>query len=146
MNIDQAAVELVNEMSKDSLTKGLPPKLLYRFRRWLRTHAASLAPNPAAVAQVKKALVDNYRELEATKTLQKNEMLASFYDSGAVKLDFGPGVPDKMKKAAIDWAKRKGLKPVEASLNKSKEAFNFVVMNKENVSTGSCLKRIKLEF
>ena len=60
-------------------------------------------------------------------SLQKNELMATVFDSGAIKFDFGPDVPEEVKEAAMMWAKRRGLEATEASLNKSANSFNYVV-------------------
>jgi hypothetical protein len=82
--------------------------------------------------------------MDAIKTLQKNEMLASFYDNGHIRLDFGGEVDSKVKDAAMKWAKNRGLKTSEASLDKSAGAPSYVVMsNADQSARGIPAKFIK---
>lgn len=60
--------------------------------------------------------------------------MARVHSDGIVKLDFGAEVPQSIKKAAIDWAKRKGLKPIEANLSKSNSSISSVVYTKSTDS------------
>jgi|SRR5271166_6055944 len=142
MNIDQLSAEFSQELAQEALVKMLPPKLLYRFRSWMRKM------RPKGHLEAKKfeqIIMDKIDEIYSMKTLAKNEAQASFYDSGIVKMDFGPDVPEKVKDAAMKWAKRRGLMPVEATLNKTQGAANSVIYSstKTHDTSGICIKRMR---
>jgi hypothetical protein len=137
-DIDSVSAELTSELAFTPLEKKLPPKLLYRFRKWMQQYRGKQAA--PAQQQIQKAM----EHLSAIKTLQKNEMLASFYDNGHIRLDFGGGVDAKVKEAAMKWAKKRGLSASEASLDKSAGAPSYVVMsNAEQTPRGLPQKFIK---
>jgi len=118
-DIDKMAVDL----AKQELSKAMPPKLRYRLKRWLmslsgkgnvsqmnRTHIRDTVKNEITSAVLKSMGVES---------LGKNEVMASTYSDGAIKFDFGSEVPEKVKAAAMLWAKKRGLNPIESSLAKS---------------------------
>lgn len=94
--------------------------------------------------QIAQQFVDKAEEVYTLKSLAKNDTMVSMYKSGSIRLDFGSDVPDKIKKAALKWAERRGLNPVEASMNKSsKPAPSYFVYNQEYDLVDECLKRFK---
>ena len=142
MNIDELSAEFSETIAHEALVKMLPPKLLYRFRAWMR----KLRPPAHMPSQkVEQIILDAIDDIYAMKTLAKNEAQASFYDSGIVKMDFGPDVPERVKEAAMKWAKRRGLQAVEASLNKKQGAFNSVIYASSSTAStsGVCVKRMR---
>lgn len=145
IDIDTLSLELTKEIANThQLEKNLPPKLLYRFRKWLKSFASGLSPEQHQ--KMGKAIDSAYKEIMGTKTLKKNEAMASFYDSGLVKMDFGSEVDPKVKDAALKWAKRRGLKVVEASLDKSANVPSHYVLAPQSVSKPQldiCVKQIK---
>ena len=68
--------------------------------------------------------------LDFTQPLAKNEYETSINGDGEMRMEFGPEVPDLVKKRAMDWAKKRGLRAKEASLNKSDGANEWVVFVK----------------
>lgn len=141
VNIDEISAQLTRELCVEYLEKALPPKMLYRLRLSLK----KLQPrSPVEAKKIEKILNTKLEDYYAIGTLQKNEAMASLYDNGLIKMDFGPNVSEKLKKAAMLWAKRRGLKPVEATLAKSSDAVYSVTFTPKTVSGfGICVKRIK---
>lgn len=143
-SIDEMSAELTKEFSAKEMSfpefeKALPPKLAYRFRKWLNSFAYRQTSGTKVEDHVKSAIDD----LVAGKTLQKNEAMISFYDSGIIKMDFGSAVNPKIKEAAMQWAKKRGLKAVEASLAKSAKTMSQVVFGDSSKKSGICVKRLK---
>jgi hypothetical protein len=116
----------------------LPPKLRYRIRAWIK----KMRGTGAQPIHVEQNLTRKFEEALALKSLKKNEVMASFYKNGALKLDFGGGVSEKAKQAAFEWAKKKGLKIAESSLAKSQGANSSVIFNTSNGSS-ECIGRAK---
>ena len=143
INIDDLSVELSQEIALENLEKKLPPKLMYRYRRWMRRMHPQTGPYHFGV--VNQAMTQKMEDIEAGSDLAKNEAMASFYDNGIVKMDFGPDVDPKVKEAALKWAKRRGLNPVEASLNKGADSFQSAVfsVDAEPAEVGTCTKRLR---
>lgn len=139
-DIDEMSAELTKEMQMPSLEKAMPPKLRYRYYKWLnRLKQANPKLSDASVsAAVSKAIKD----LETIKSLKKHQAAASFFDDGTVRLDFGSKVNEKVKKAALDWARRRGLKTLEESVNKSDESNSYKVFGKTQVSDEATLLKI----
>ena len=117
-DIDELSTELSKEIAFERIEKALPPKLLYRWRNWMRRMRTQM-PEPVAAEKFEQAVNDKFDELVSIKTLAKNEAQASFYENGIVKMDFGSDIDPKVKEAAMRWAKKKGLKAIEANLQKS---------------------------
>ena len=92
---------------------------------------------------VQKSVNQAYEHITAIKELKKNELMTSFYADGAVRMDFGGDIDPKLKKSAMDWAKRKGLKASEASLDKSDGSPSYVVYAQSNQPKGVCVKYVK---
>lgn len=131
-DIDTLSLELTEEM----LSKALPPKILYRFRKWMRTKRPKSVHDALALKSEEK--------IHTIADLAKNETMASFFESGHIKMDFGSAVPEKVKKAALEWAKRKGLKAIEASLAKSANSPSSVTFSSsDSYELGQCARQIK---
>jgi hypothetical protein len=148
MHIDDLSVELAKNFS---FTK-LPPKLRYRLKQWLKNVSTPVSysrqQRQRIQSAIKNEIVAQILDKDATVELKKNEMMASSYSDGTLKLDFGSEVPEKVKKAAMGWAKKKGLKVVELSLNKAENVASSMVLsaNKIESSGKECLKRIRWAF
>lgn len=130
-SFDTASLEIMSEKLAEDLHKALPPHLAAKMRAWFRQQGARLRfkgvkDKQAWGNQAVNAITQKMEEVMAVQSLRKNQMMARIHNDGCVKLDFGAEVPEPIRKAAIDWAKRKGLKPVEASLAKSKDAVYSV--------------------
>lgn len=141
-DIDTAALEMATEGQLDNMYKALPPKLAYRFRKWMKM----MGKHPTIKSEdLVRVLTQKVEEATALQNLSKNEVMASVYDNGIVKMDFGSSVPENVRKAAMSWAKRKGLKPVEASLNKSANSPQSVLLCAGELESidGNCVKRLK---
>ena len=144
-DIDQIAIEMAKSAD---LSKAIPPKLKYKFTKWLK----SLRPETAdkqtdrrrLMETAKSELVDRINEMIARKNLAKNETMVSAFNDGAIKFDFGSEVPDNIKKAAFNWAKKRGLKAVEASLTKSVDSVETVMFASSTPDPlRSCSKRVR---
>jgi hypothetical protein len=144
-NIDDLSVELTKLIGQEHLYKALPPKLLYRLRAWKK----KLKPSPVSDVKKFEKIIKNIVEQHMSmKSLKKNEMMASFMDNGTIKMEFGAEVPEKVKKAAVQWAKKRGLNAVEASLNKSAASPSYILYapSKQNPGIGLCTRRSKWQF
>lgn len=147
-DIDSVSAELTKELAQfQYLEKALPPKLKYRFYRWLQQfkHNAAGKQMTGQSAAIQAAVKSAHEEIAGLKELKKNEAQASFYDSGMIKMDFGPDVDPKAKEAAMKWAKRKGLQVTEAGLTKSADSFSSITFAPSSHSATSpiCVKRVK---
>lgn len=134
IDLDQVALGLAQDLEKTAI----PPKVYNKLRLWLRKLRSTRTG-------VKDVVAQKAEDLAAFNSLAKNEVMASFYSSGIMKMDFGSEVSDSAKKAALRWAKRRGLKVVEASLAKSAGAPSTYVLGltEDIVPYGPCLKRTK---
>jgi len=143
-NIDEMAVELAK---KANLKKAMPPKLKYKFMKWLKSMKPEFDDKQTdrrrAMETAKSELISKIAEMRAVSSLAKNEVMASTFDDGAIKFDFGSDVPDHIKKAAFGWAKKKGLRATEASLAKSKKSPTAVMFANGNNSSRNCKRRVK---
>jgi hypothetical protein len=126
MNLNDLTLGMIEEMS-DDIQKSLPPKLYYRIRKWLRAMRPGqpVQVQPKAVAQGLKNGIEQQQKSE----LAKNEARATVGDGGTLMFEFGANVPAAAREAALRWAKRKGLKAVEASLNKSAGAYGYALFS-----------------
>jgi hypothetical protein len=145
--LDDLTLDLARDLQTEKLRKYLPPKLAYRFREWLRRFGGKASgKSKPTQQQVSGILAQKVEEMVALSELKKNETMASFYDNGIVKMDFGSEVSDKTKKAALAWAKRKGLKAIEATLNKSTTMSESTLFTQDKINVaecGPCLQRVK---
>lgn len=129
-----------NNGSKTLKKAALPPKLRYRIRKWLQQISGSSNVSPEKVREI---ITEKFEQALALKSLKKNQVMASLYKNGSVRLDFGQNVSDKAKQAALEWAKKKGLKIESDELAKS--------LNKSSVTLGEtklvkCVDRIVWDF
>ncbi len=141
-DLDSLTQELTKAMFGGSR---LPPKLKYRIQKWLHTLNPQAKPDlkrSEIVKMVKDTLIKSLNNYQPVN-LAKNEMLASTFADGAIRLDFGSGIPEKVKKAAIAWAKNKGLKPVEASLNKSIQSTSYITFSKGVIKDAVCTNQVR---
>lgn len=144
MDIDKVSLELTQEIALESIEKTLPPKLLYRFRRWMRQMRQTSPIANLPVGKFEQIVFEKFKEIQSSTALAKNEAAASFYDGGIIKMDFGSDIKASVKDAALRWAKKKGLKVVEMSLNKSAdEVSTYKFAASDSASEGHCIKRVK---
>jgi hypothetical protein len=136
-NIDEMSTELTQEMQMSALEKALPPKLRYRYYKWIKS-LKNRVPQ-LSQQQINTVVQKAIEDMKNFKELKKHQASASFFDDGTVRLDFGPQVAEKVKKAALDWARRRGLKILEESVNKSKDAYSYSVFGKTAVSDDAVL-------
>lgn len=143
IDVDSLSAELTRDMAFSKLEKTLPPKLRYRFYKWMKQfgHHAQAGAKPAQVqAVVQKA----YNHMKAIRELKKNEVMTSLYDNGFVRMDFGGAIEKKIKDAALSWAKKRGLKATEASLDKSDGNSAYIVFGGDSKEPkGVCIKYAK---
>lgn len=139
MDIDSASMELAKSFG------GLPPKLRYRFRRFLQKLVSNPTQHdqndPNRVQKMADEMVKMITE-EYGSPLAKNEARFSAYENGSVRMDFGEQVPENVKKAAITWAKTRGLSAIEASMMKSMKSSEYVIMAKDNNSKPDMLTSV----
>jgi hypothetical protein len=145
MDIDTLSAELTRELTFDSIEKGMPPKLAYRFQAWMRRMRSRPVVRNMGIGKFEQMVFEKFQELQDMQVLAKNEARASFYDSGVVKMDFGSDVNPKAKEAALKWAKRRGLTVSEASLVKSADSMSSYTFSNAQISdnVGTCVKRMK---
>jgi hypothetical protein len=146
MDVNDFSIELAKNIEAEALNKAIPPKLYYRLRRFLKMNRSTQLDTAKLKQNVQHALHQKAEEIKLLKELKKNEFMASVYDSGSVKMDFGSGIPEQVKKAAMTWAKKKGLKPVEASLNKSGVSTSSVLFASGTSDLGLYMKCVKWEI
>lgn len=143
-DIDTLSIELTKAAFNSDK---LPLKLRYRIQKWLaglqrgQGHKDQVQKTEM-IKIIKQQLINSIQQVNEP-ALAKNEVMASTYSDGSLKLDFGSGIPAHVKKAALNWAKRRGLKPVEASLDKAVATASFVVLSKSALSGGECLSKVK---
>jgi hypothetical protein len=141
MNIDEATLAMAKAFNSP-LEKTLPPKLAYRLRQWFKKLSQTTnLKDPQIQKTVLDAIIEKAEELNFISDLKKNEVAASVYANGSIKMIFGEKVSPKTKAQAMAWAKKRGLDPVEATLNKSEDTKEEVVFGDLNLS--KCLKRIR---
>lgn len=151
-DIDTLAEELIKASAfSSSGSGGLPPKLRYKLKKWLK----SLRSAETGVKQndqrhlmqvVKNEIIAAVKDKVETDELAKNEVMASAFNDGSVKMDFGSDVPEEIKKAALKWAKDRGLRPTEASLAKNLQSATSVLFGRNNKTPATslvCEKRRK---
>lgn len=146
-DINKMAIDL----AKQELSKSMPPKLRYKFRRWLMS-----LKGDTGVKQMNRTHIRETIKTEMTakllqamdvESLGKNEIMASTYSDGAIKLDFGSDVPEKVKAAAMVWAKKRGLSPIESSLAKSISTTSSVMFVPATRAQNSvCTNKTKWSF
>lgn len=97
----------------------------------------------AKPSMVNKTIQAAFEHMSAIKELKKNECMVSAFENGAIRMDFGEEVDPKIKKAAMQWAKKKGLKTIEASIEKSVAAPSYVICGLSEPPKGVCVDYIK---
>lgn len=133
--------------SIDELEKALPPRLAYRFRKWLQRFHQGILP-PMRVSKAERIVLTAFEDYLYKSQLKKHDVLFSKYENGEVRFDFGSNVSEKIKKAAIAWAKKRGLKVAEASLQKSLDSTSYIILQSNNAISSNriCTERLFLEF
>lgn len=135
-DIDSMSIEIAQSMQMSPIEKALPPKLRYQYYKWLKRYKTA---NPhVEQASIDSAVAKAMKDLPHL-ALSKHQAGASFFDDGTVRFDFGSQVNDKVKKAALDWARRRGLKTLEESVNKSADSNSYTVFGQKAVSEDSVL-------
>ena len=135
------------ELAKSSeLSKALPPKLKYKFMKWLKSMRPNFGDKQTdrrrMVETAKAELETKLLELYNKQSLKKNEIITSTYSDGSVLMDFGSEVPENIKKAAFDWAKKRGLKAKEASLVKNSNSPERVLFSSPKEGSVRVIKNI----
>ena len=114
----------------------VPPMLARKMRYWLD--------------RIKSSRIVHQSPTQKSEDLQlaKNEACASVYDSGLLKLDFGADVPEPVRKAAMSWAKRRGLKVLESPLTKSADKSQTYIfgVTEDARAEGAIVKRQRWSF
>ena len=111
------------------LKKALPPKLAYRFKRWMMKFPSGRIELPKQSQQPEAK--------KSEMTMKKHEAAISFFKSDVVKMDFGPQVNPTTKKMALEWAKKRGLNVIESGLAKSANGFESYTFAKSQVNIGN---------
>lgn len=132
-DIDTLSVELTKSFGSSNL----PPKLKYRIQKWLRNLNRDSKRSDTEKSEMKEIIKQELVTAFGFAGLEKNEMMATTFSDGSVKLDFGSGIPAHIKKAAMKWATARGLKPVEASLDKSDNKSTHVVLAKGKIDSNN---------
>jgi hypothetical protein len=145
-NINDLVLDISNDLVLETLEKGLPPKLLYRLKALARKYLWNV-PKKQVQQTMTTALARKMEEINNLKALKKNEVMASVYSNKTVRLDFGSGIPEEIKKKAMEWAKKKGLNVIEASLAKSTNNNSYLVLSYGNsfCDTAELVDNIKWE-
>lgn len=107
-----------DQLEVANLAKAMPPKLRYALRRWVEKYSTK---SPQTVPKMKEMLTAKFEEKRDLETLAKSSVMVSTFDNGGIRMDFGSNVPEKTRKAAMEWAKKRGLKAVEESMAKSND-------------------------
>lgn len=141
IDIDTLSADLAHELAFSPLEKALPPKLQYRFYKWMKQFKHI---NPKAQDHIQNLVEKSFNHISAIKELKKNEVMTSFFKNGCIRMDFGSDVDQKVKEAAMKWAKKKGLKATEASLDKSVGVQSHIIYSSgPSSATGLCDRYVK---
>jgi len=156
MDLNELALEISKSLfdgKHEEIEKALPPRIAYRLKRWFQQMSPKLkALSPRKKQLMQRGIAQKMEEYLAVKDLKKNEMMTSVYKNKDVKMFFGSEIPENIKKMAIDWAKKRGLKPIEVSLNKSqnKDAPEQMLFSSINdtfdETVNPCIKRVIKAF
>lgn len=128
MDIDSLSMELIKAWKGTAGSRGhsgvtnLPPKLRGKFQAWMKRYLSTKIKDlsPTQKTETFEAFKEIFAARLADKSpLAKNEMGLVTHKNGVVKMEFGSEVPEQVKKAAISWAKRRGLSPVDMKLAKN---------------------------
>jgi hypothetical protein len=126
------------------LTKSIVQDKNAEMKAQLRKKLSSITEAPISKDEVTAAIKAEVASQMASTTLAKNEVMASAFDNGSVKMDFGAEVPESVKKAALKWAENRGLAPLEASLKKNANSSTSVLFGTQNPAKAkTCVKRLK---
>lgn len=105
-------------MSAKKLTNKVIEKLLKKEPKVLKSF-------------VREVRIDNNSTIfQEAKILSKSAYGVDLMDNGEMKMEFGPEVPELVKKRAIEWAKKRGLRVKESSLGKSESGFEWLIFSK----------------
>lgn len=132
----------------DSITEALTRSIVQDkqadMKIKLREKLSSITEAPMSKSEVTAAIKSEITSQITSSTLAKNEVMASAFDNGSVKMDFGSQVPESVKKAALKWAENRGLAPLEATLQKNVNSSTSVLFGKENTAKAkACVRRLK---
>jgi len=90
-----------------------------------------LAPKKKDAVQKEEKEVLKFEEiLNFEQPLAKNEYEITENAKGEIKMEFGPEIPESVRKRAIAWAQKRGLKAKEMSLGKSVDMNYWIVFSK----------------
>jgi hypothetical protein len=123
--IDDLALQIMGEKVAEDLRKALPPKVAYRLRHWFEY----VGPR-VRIGGRKKLKQRANQTTKSEAPLRKNQIMAQIGADETIRMDFGADIPESIKKAAMTWAKRRGLKAVEASLQKSADSSSYIIFSK----------------
>lgn len=132
-DLNSLSFVLADQTIVAGLEKATPPGVYNRIRSWLRRLKSHRMP-PSQLAQVREQLAVKFQEAMGLPVLAKNQVAVSVYDGGSMKMEFGSDVPKHVKEAAMKWAKRRGLDPVEASMAKSESRPEWVLFGSTELS------------
>jgi hypothetical protein len=119
--------KMLNEMLEPMIKKESPIVARRRRKILKESHVG------AAARKKLKQVQQTYKSeevLDLAQPLAKNEYETSVNEAGEMKFEFGPEVPELVKKRAMEWAKKRGLKAKEASLSKSVTGTEWIVFTK----------------
>jgi hypothetical protein len=119
-DINDLTMDIMMNAASQDLTKALPPRIAYRLRRWFQRQGRRV--KIAGPQEIAAQVAHKMEQAMAAKELRKNQFMTRVHDDGVVRMDFGSAVPEPVRKAAMEWAKRRGLKAMEASLVKQETA------------------------
>ena len=88
-DLDSLALELAQVAGLEKAA--IPPKVYSKMRQWLKRLKSH------RVAHLKDVVAQKAEDLQAFQSLAKNEVMASFYKSGIMKMDFGSVVAEPIK-------------------------------------------------
>ena len=118
-------MEEMFELIESSLKKAESPIIARRKRKLMQD--AGLPASQRRKLKSKNTV--EKEELEDGK-LAKNEYEFTAFGNGDFKMEFGEEVPELVKKRAMQWAKKRGFKAKEASLEKSVGGTTWIVFAK----------------
>lgn len=133
-------IDSITEILTKSIIQDKNAEMKAQLRKKLSSITESSVSKSEVVAAVKAEVISQM----ANTALAKNEVMASAFDNGSIKMDFGAEVPESVKKAALKWAKNRGLSPLEASLKKNVNSSTSVLFGTQNPAKAkTCIKRLK---
>lgn len=120
--MDPKMIEMF-ELIENSLSKAVQSPIIARRKRKLMLETG-------VPASQRKKIKPKTKKSEDDDTLAKNEYEFTSFNNGEVKMEFGEDIPELFKKRAMEWAKKRGFKPREMSLEKSVGGTTWVVFGK----------------